>query len=89
MSANGKTVYIEVEARFTLLGQVIPLEVIWSDGRRFAVTRVRSVSNASPRAASVCPVRYDCEIEGERRCLYYDCNISLWTLFVFVVMIRK
>lgn len=78
MSANGRTVYIEVEARFTLLGQVIPLEVIWSDGRRFAVTRVRSVSNASPRGGAVCPVRYDCEIEGNRRRLYYDGDSRRW-----------
>ena len=64
--------YIEVLASFTPDGTILPREVIWSDGRRFAVDRVKDVRRAASLKAGGHGLRYKCMILGRERFLFLE-----------------
>ena len=78
MQQNGNKTYIEVTARFTLLGEVFPSAVRWHDGRCFCVSKTLSLRFMPITGSSLCPVRYECVIEGERRYLYFERDTLRW-----------
>lgn len=70
-SHSGK-VYVEVTATFKEDGRLIPLAIVWEDGRRFAVDRVADIRPAASLKAGGCGVRYTCVVCGKPAYLYFE-----------------
>ena len=64
--------YVEVLARHTAEGDVIPLSVIWDDGRRFSVDRILDTRRCVSLKAGGAGIRYTCVISGRARYLFFD-----------------
>ncbi len=73
-----RKVYIEVSARFAAEGGVRPVELVWSDGRKYAVDRVRFAERAPAHVPSVLPVRFTCMIGGKEKFLYFEPDRLRW-----------
>ena len=65
-------VYVEVIATFKDDGRLIPLAIVWEDGRRFAVDRVTDIRPAASLKAGGCGIRYTCDVCGKPVCLYFE-----------------
>ena len=64
--------YVEVVARTGTDGRVMPLSIIWEDGRCFDVDCVTDVRRAASLKVGGSGVRYICEIRGTRTFLYFE-----------------
>ena len=73
-----RRVYVEVTARFSKSGGMIPLEIVWSDGRKYKIDRVTLVSHASSRLDPLLPVRYKCLIGEREKLLYFEPQKEIW-----------
>lgn len=69
---------VEVTVRFLKEGGMRPVCLVWEDGRRFAIDRVKHVQRASARVGAELPVRYTCVIEGRERMLYFEEGKLRW-----------
>jgi len=67
---------VEVTAKFELGGRVMPLEIIWEDGRRFEIDRVLEIRRAASLKAGGTGIRYKCMICGHERYLFLEENSS-------------
>jgi hypothetical protein len=65
-------IYVQVVAEFMPDGQITPREIIWEDGRRFAVDRVEDVCRAASRKAGGCGIRYAIMVLGHLRYLFLE-----------------
>ena len=65
-------IYVKVIAEFNLNGGMRPTEVVWKDGRRFEVERLKFKERAPCKTGGVLPVRYTVIINGEQKYLYFD-----------------
>lgn len=68
--------YVQVAATFTEDGKLLPLWVIWEDGRKFEVDRVKQCVRAASRKAGGVGWRYTCMIRGKEAVLYYEDNFK-------------
>lgn len=73
-----KKICVEVLARFLAEGGVRPIQIVWSDGRRYPVERICSVQRAPARVSAVLPLRYICIISGQEKALYYEPDRMRW-----------
>lgn len=71
-------VYVEILARFLRGGGMRPTFVVWEDGKRYAVDRVRFVERAPAHVGSVLPMRYTCIVAGRERRLYFETEEMRW-----------
>ena len=68
--------YVQVVATFTEDGKLLPLRVIWEDGRKFEIDRVKQCVRAASRKAGGVGWRYTCMIRGKEAVLYYEDNFK-------------
>lgn len=73
-----KKVCVEVLVRFFGEGGMRPVELIWADGRRYAVERVRFIERVPSHVPAVLPVRYTCIIGGREKFLYFEPESMRW-----------
>lgn len=66
--------YVQVVAAFSPEGRLIPLCIIWEDGRKFEVDKVKKCVRAASRKAGGVGLRYTCMIHGREAILYYEEN---------------
>ncbi len=71
-------VYVETVVRFVPAGGMRPMYIVWEDGARYDVDRVRFVERAPARVGSVLPVRYTCVMGGQERYLYFEPDGERW-----------
>ncbi len=64
--------YVEVLARFSPDGRILPVEVYWEDGRRFKIDRVIEARRAASLKVGGTGMRYLCQIGGTRTYLYFE-----------------
>ena len=64
--------YVEVVTRTSVEGKVIPLSVVWDDGRNFTVDRIVDIRRAASLKVGGSGIRYICEICGTRTYLFYE-----------------
>lgn len=68
--------YVQVDATFTEDGKLFPLCVVWEDGRKFEIDRVKQCVRAASRKAGGVGWRYTCMIRGKEAILYYEDNFK-------------
>lgn len=78
-----RKVCVEVTAKFSRDGGVKPLSLVWEDGRRLEVDRVKAVERAPARVSALLPIRYTCVILGRERWLYLEPDKMRWFVEAF------
>ncbi len=67
-----RKVYVEVTARFTEDGNIIPLSVRWEDGVVYEIDRVNDVRQRAALKVGGSGVRFDCRIYGQNTFLFLE-----------------
>lgn len=65
-------VFVKITAEHSTDGKVRPLEMIWSDGRRFTIDRIIDVRQAASLKCGGLGIRYTCKICGREVKLFDD-----------------
>lgn len=71
---NYKKTYVEVTARFTAEGEILPIKILWHDGRTFFVDKITDIRPAASLKAGGAGIRYTCRIEGKESYLFLEEN---------------
>ena len=64
--------YVDVLALHKADGQILPVMLIWDDGRRYHIDRVLDVRRAASLKAGGVGVRYTCRILNKTRYIWYE-----------------
>ncbi len=64
--------YVSVIARFDDDGRVIPLIVLWEDGRKFSIDKILDMRRASSLKAGGVGMRYRVKIGRNETFLFYE-----------------
>ena len=69
-------VYVEVVARFTVDGKLLPVALIWEDGHRYEIDRIVRCQRCASRKAGGTGILYTCIVSGRECHLYYEENLQ-------------
>ena len=69
-----KKTYVEVTARFTPDGVIIPLKILWNDGTSFLIDKVLDIRPAASLKAGGAGIRYTCRINMRETFLFLEEN---------------
>ena len=69
-----KKAYVEVTAKFTADGRIIPLKILWDDGKIYNIDRVTDVRRAASLKVGGAGIRYTCRIGGKEGFLFLEEN---------------
>ena len=69
-----KKTYVEVTARFTTDGKIIPLKILWNDGSSFYIDKVLDIRPAASLKAGGAGIRYTCRINMVETFLFLEEN---------------
>ena len=64
--------YVTVIVKFKEDGQIIPLQVLWEDGRVFEIDRILDMRPGVSLKVGGQGIRYVCRIRNKEVCLYYE-----------------
>ena len=64
--------YIDVVSKMKNDGTVLPLKIIWEDGREYIIDKVEDVRRAASLKAGGCGLRFSCKICGQTRFLFLE-----------------
>ena len=64
--------YVSVIAKFDADGRVVPLTVLWEDGRKFEIDRILDVRRAASLKAGGVGIRYTVRIGRSETFLFYE-----------------
>lgn len=66
--------YVEVTAKFTKEGAIVPTMVLWQDGTPFEVDKVLLVEPRASLKVGGAGLRYTCRIQGKETFLFLEEN---------------
>ncbi|MCF0136712.1 MAG: hypothetical protein HUJ69_09900 [Lachnospiraceae bacterium] len=66
--------YVNVLAEFSAEGELKPRYILWDDGRRFEVDKVKDCRRAASLKAGGSGLRFTCIIRGGEHFLFYEEN---------------
>ena len=66
--------YVSVTAIFDEDGNLLPLSITWSDGRKFPIDKVTDVRYAASLKAGGAGIRYTCLIGRKERYIFLEEN---------------
>ena len=69
---NSSKVYVDVDVRFSIVVDLIPLSFVWDDGRRYEIDRINDIRMAASLKAGGAGLRYTCIVAGKESHLYYE-----------------
>lgn len=75
---NYRKIPVEVVVKFSAEGGMRPLYLVWQDGRKFYVDRVKYCERAPAHVSAVLPVRYTCMIGGKEKQIFYEQESESW-----------
>lgn len=67
-------IFVDVVVKHTKEGVKVPLTVIWEDGRRYNIDKVKDITQAAALKAGGRGIRYKCSIQGHETCLWQEDN---------------
>ena len=76
---NKIKVYVEVLARFTEDGRLMPVAFTWEDGHRYEIDRIVKCQRSASRKAGGAGIMYTCIVEGKECNIFYEENYQ-WFL---------
>ena len=69
-------VYVEVIARFTPDGRMLPVSFTWEDGKSYLIDRIVRMERCASRRAGGAGILYVCMVSGSECHLYYEENLK-------------
>ena len=72
-----RKVYVNVMAEFTTDGRMIPKTIIWEDGKKYEIQRIKDCRRAASLRAGGVGMRYTCVINGQEKHVFYEDN-NMW-----------
>ena len=69
---NSDRVYVDVNVEFTSEGDMRPRSLVWEDGRRYEIDRVKDVRTAHASRGGGTGDRYTVLVKGRERYLYFE-----------------
>ena len=66
--------YVPVRVGFSDEGAMLPLAIVWTDGREYPIDRVKHLCSAPALKAGGQGDRYTVEIGNHERCLFFEHN---------------
>ena len=69
--------YVSVTAIFDEDGNLLPINIVWEDGRKFPIDKVTDVRYAASLKAGGAGIRYTCQIGGKERYLFLEDQTNL------------
>ena len=73
-----KKTYIDVIVKFFKDGHIRPLEILWEDGERIVIDKVKFIDRAPSNVSGMLLFRFTVLIQGQERYLYYDKFNQQW-----------
>ena len=70
----GAKVYVDVGAEFSADGRLRPLYLIWEDGRKYEIDKIKKIERCASRRAGGAGILYLCIIRGKPVRLFYEEN---------------
>ncbi|TYQ16535.1 UNVERIFIED_CONTAM: hypothetical protein Cloal_3082 [Acetivibrio alkalicellulosi] len=67
-----KKTFIDVIVKYTKEGNKIPLEIIWTDSRKFSIDKITDIKKASSLKSGGKGIRFTCKIMGKKVYLFLD-----------------
>lgn len=74
---TGNKIYVDVVAVFSKNGQLMSKQIVWEDGRTYAIDRIKDVRRQASTKARGVGERYLCVVKGKEVSLYYEDN-NMW-----------
>ena len=69
---NNSKVYVDVDARFSKDGTLMPTAIIWEDGHRYEIDKVTQAERRASMKAGGVGIRYTCVVNGKQSYLFYE-----------------
>jgi hypothetical protein len=69
---NNAKVYVPVVASFDADGKLLPMELIWEDGRRYHIDRILDIRQAAAAKAGGQGDRYTIRVNGQQSYLFFE-----------------
>ncbi len=69
---DNSKVYVDVLAKYSRDGGLIPVSFVWEDGKRYSIDRVTDVRRAASLKAGGMGMRYTCTVCGKETQLFLD-----------------
>ena len=64
--------YIDVVAKMKSDGTILPLKIIWEDGKEYEIDKLEDCRRAVSLKAGGCGLRFSCRIKGQTRFLFLE-----------------
>ena len=74
---DGAKVYVDVVTFFSSDGGMIPLRLIWEDGRKYKIERILDIRPAPALKAGGQGERFTVQIEGKQSFLFFERGTSI------------
>ena len=71
---NYRKVYVDATVKYTRDGKMFPVELIFEDGQRYAVDRVKQACRAAAIKVGGTGIRFTVMIGGRETFVYFDRN---------------
>ena len=69
-------VYVEVSVEFRPNGTMLPREILWEDGSRYEIDRVKRIDQAAARRSGGRGDRYTVQVRGQETYLYFEHSVD-------------
>ena len=76
-NGNKIKVYVDVDATFNQDGKMIPRSLVWEDGTRYVIDKVRDIRQAAAMRAGGQGDRYEISINGHQSYLFFERSTNL------------
>lgn len=73
-----RKVYVSVIVKINNEGKLKPLEIEWSDGRRFKIDRILDERQAPSTVGSILTKKYKILVQGSEKSLYVETTTNRW-----------
>lgn len=67
-----RKVFVEVTAHFDTDGQIVPLSIVWENGKTFEIDRILDIRRAASLKVGGQGIRYTCRILGKTTFLFNE-----------------
>ena len=65
-------IFVKVIAEFNSVGGMRPTVIVWEDGERFNIDKVKFIERAPCKSGGVLPIRFTVQVSGQTKFLYYE-----------------